>query len=54
MINRGIFIDTGTAVQFTGSGKFFVDDMFHPAFIIANSHDITLTDWNVDGTQWFR
>jgi hypothetical protein len=28
MIDRGIFIDTGTTVQFTGSGKFFVDNMF--------------------------
>jgi hypothetical protein len=49
----GIFIDTGTTIQFTGSGKFFVDNMFHPAFIIANSHDITLTDWNVNGTECF-
>ena len=47
-IDRGIFIDTGTTVKFTGSGKFFVDNMFHPAFIIADSHDITLTDWNVE------
>ena len=47
-IDRGIFIDTGTAVEFTGSGKFVVDNMFHPAFIIANSNDITLTNWNVE------
>jgi hypothetical protein len=47
-IDRGIFIDSGTAVEFTGSGKFFVDNMFHPAFVIANSNHITLTNWNVE------
>jgi hypothetical protein len=48
-IDKGIFIDNGTTVQFSGSGKFIVDNMFHPAFIIANSSNITLTKWNV---QW--
>jgi hypothetical protein len=47
-IDRGIFIDNGTTVEFTGSGKFFVDNMFHPAFVIANSNNITLTNWNVE------
>lgn len=47
-IDRGIFIDNGTTVQFTGRGKFFVDNMFHPAFVIANSSEITLTDWIVE------
>ncbi|HEY3658343.1 MAG TPA: hypothetical protein VGL34_25515 [Steroidobacteraceae bacterium] len=47
-IDRGIFIDSGTSVEFTGSGKFFVDNMFHPAFVIANSSNITLTGWNVE------
>jgi len=51
-IDRGIFIDNGTSVEFTGAGKFYVDNLFHPAFVIANSSDITLTNWNVewDGT----
>jgi hypothetical protein len=48
-IDKGIFIDNGTTVQFSGSGKFIVDNMFHPAFVIANSSNITLTNWNV---QW--
>ncbi len=48
-IDKGIFIDNGTSVQFSGSGKFIVDNMFHPAFVIANSSNITLTNWNV---QW--
>ena len=47
-IDRGIFIDNGTAVTFTGSGKFIVDNMFHPAFVIANSNNIVLTNWNVE------
>ena len=47
-VDRGIFIDTGTTVQFTGSGKFHVDNMFHPAFIIASSSNITLQNWVVE------
>ena len=47
-VDRGIFIDSGTTVQFTGSGKFYVDNMFHPAFIIASSSNITLQDWVVE------
>jgi hypothetical protein len=46
-IDRGIFIDSNTTVTFSGAGKFIVDNMFHPAFVIANSSNITLTDWNV-------
>jgi hypothetical protein len=47
-IARAIFIDSGTTVQFTGRGKFTVDNVQHPAFVIANSRDIVLTDWNVE------
>jgi hypothetical protein len=47
-IDRAIFIDNGTAVQFTSAGKFIVDNMFHPAFVIANSSNIVLTNWNVE------
>jgi hypothetical protein len=47
-VDRGIFIDNGTTVEFTGAGKFFVDNMFHPAFVIANSSNILLLDWNVE------
>jgi hypothetical protein len=47
-VDRGIFIDNETTVQFTGAGKFYVDNMLHPAFIIANSFDINLVDWNVE------
>jgi hypothetical protein len=47
-IGRPIFIDDGTTVEFTGSGKFMVDNTFVPAFVIANSNDITLSNWNVE------
>jgi hypothetical protein len=47
-VDRGIFIDNSTSVAFTATGKFFVDNMFHPAFVIANSSNIVLTNWNVE------
>jgi hypothetical protein len=47
-ISRTVFIDDGTAVEFTGAGKFTIDNVLHPAFVIANSTDITLTNWNVE------
>ena len=47
-IARTVFIDDGTDVEFTGAGKFIVDNVFHPAFTIANSKDIVLKDWNVE------
>ena len=46
-IARPIFIDHGTTVEFSGSGKFTVDNVLEPAFVIANSSNITLTDWNI-------
>lgn len=46
-VARTIFIDNGTAIEFAGAGKFTVDNVFHPAFVIANSRDIVLTNWNV-------
>jgi hypothetical protein len=47
-IDRAIFIDNGTSVEFTGTGKFFVDNLLHPAFVIANSSNISLINWNVE------
>lgn len=47
-ISRPIFIDNGTSVEFTGNGKFTVDNQFIPAFVMANSNNITLTNWNVE------
>jgi hypothetical protein len=47
-IARTIFIDNGTNVTFRGAGKFTVDNVLVPAFVMANSNDIVLTNWNVE------
>ncbi|MDP9066369.1 MAG: hypothetical protein M3O06_10945 [Pseudomonadota bacterium] len=47
-IDHSVFIDNGTSVEFTGAGKFVVDNMFHPAFVIASSSNINLINWNVE------
>jgi hypothetical protein len=45
---KTIYIDDGTAVQFTGQGKVTVDNVMVPAFVIANASDVDLLDWNVE------
>lgn len=47
-IARPIFIDEGTRVEFSGTGKLVVDNLFIPAFVIADSSDVTLLNWNVE------
>jgi len=47
-ISRSIFIDDGTSITFTGPGKFTVDNVLIPAFVIANSSNINLTDWDLE------
>jgi hypothetical protein len=47
-ISRPIFIESGTAVDFTGAGKFLVDNVLIPEFVIADSSDVVLTHWNVE------
>ncbi len=47
-IARTIFVDSGTNVTFSGAGKFTVDNVLVPAFVMANSNDIVLTNWNVE------
>lgn len=47
-ITRVIFLDTGTTVQFSANGKLTVDNVFHPAFVLVNSSNVTLTNWNVE------
>jgi hypothetical protein len=47
-IARPLFIDNGTTIEFTGAGKFIVDNVQIPAFVIADSSNITLTNWNVE------
>ena len=48
-IAKPIFIDSGTTVEFLAPvGKITVDNIYIPAFVMANSRDITLKDWNVE------
>ncbi len=47
-VMRSIFIDNGTSVDFTDAGKIIVDNVLIPAFVIANSSNISLTNWNVE------
>ena len=46
--SRALFIDDGTTVEFAGNGKFTIDNVFHPAFVVANSSNIRLADWDVE------
>ena len=43
-----LFRSNDTTVEFTGAGKFIVNNLFEPAFVIANTSNVTLTDWNVE------
>jgi hypothetical protein len=47
-IARTIFIDDGTSVEFSGGGKLIIDNVFHPAFVIANSSNIVLANWDLE------
>lgn len=47
-IGKTIFIEDDTSVEFTGAGKITVDNLFHPAFTLANVKNIVLTNWNVE------
>lgn len=46
-ISRPLFIGNETTVEFTGEGKFIVDNVMIPAFVIADSSNVSLIDWNV-------
>jgi hypothetical protein len=46
-IGKPIFVDSGVQVKMTGKGKFIVDNVFVPTFVIANSNDVTFADWRV-------
>ena len=46
-IARPIFVDSGTRVVFTGSGRLTVDNSGIPAFVIANSNDIHFLGWRI-------
>jgi len=46
-VHHPIFIDNGTTVAFTKTGQFTVDNVFVPAFVIANSSNIHLLGWRI-------
>ena len=47
-IGRTIFIDNGTTVQFSSAGRFILDNSLMPAFVIADSSQITLEGWTIE------
>jgi hypothetical protein len=53
-VDKSIFINNGTTVNFTSTGKFLVNNLFTPAFVIANSSNITLNNWNVVYTATWK
>lgn len=46
-VDRSIFIDDDTTIEFTSAGKFIINNLFEPAFVIANTKNVTMTNWNV-------
>ena len=46
-ISCPIVIDSGNKVEFTASRTITVDNVLGAASVIANSHSVPLTDWNV-------
>ena len=47
-ISKTIFIDNDTEIEFTSTGIFKINNVLHPAFVIANSKSITLTNWKIE------
>ena len=47
-VDRSVFIDNGTTVQFQGAGKVIINNIFEPAFVLANTSGVKLIDWNVE------
>ncbi len=47
-IAKPLFLDDNTTVQFSGSGVFIVDNVLQPAFVVAGSQNVILTDWKVE------
>lgn len=43
-----IYIDNGTRIEFENAGKFTIDNVMVPAFVLANTQNVTLTNWNVE------
>lgn len=46
-ITKSVFLNDGTSIVFRSGGLIKVDNIFVPAFVIANSSDIHLSNWNI-------
>ena len=44
---RTVFIDNGTQVDFTVAGLIILDNILIPSFVIADTNNVALTNWNV-------
>ena len=47
-VAKPIFVDNGTSVDFTPDGLLIVDNELIPAFVIANTNNVKLTNWNIE------
>ena len=47
-VTRTVFIGNGTQINFTPPGLLIVDNTPIPAFVIANTNNVRLTNWNVE------
>ena len=47
-IAKTVFIEDDTSVEFTAAGKITTDNLYHPAFAIANAKNVSLMQWNVE------
>jgi hypothetical protein len=46
-IAKPVFIDSDTTIKFSGAGVVIVDNVFVPAFVIANAARVNLIDWRI-------
>jgi len=46
-VTRTVWVDHGTHVDFSPAGLLIVDNVLIPSFVIADTHDVRLTNWNM-------
>lgn len=47
-VKRPVFIDNGTHVDFSPAGLLILDNTLIPAFVVADTSDVALTNWNIE------
>lgn len=47
-VRRPVFIDNGTHVDFTSTGLLILDNTLIPSFVMADTKDVALTNWNIE------